>query len=144
MAVLTTTVNITVNITCCNDNGDFYGGGENGHVLGSTNVEIQGGTVGAEVLTGNFTTGYGVALVSGNVFGGGMGSGYYEITGTGANADTTFVIYPTAGRVGGNTNVTLTNGYLKSSIFGGGRLALTGVNADGNYRSEERRVGKEC
>ena len=38
--------------------------------------------------------------------------------------DDEYRIYTTCGRVGGNTTVTMDNGMIHGSIFGGGRLAL--------------------
>ena len=111
--------------------GDVYGGGEDGHVLGNTDVKIQGGTIGT----------HGVTNYDGNVFGGGKGSSYCVITGTGVNADTTYHLYKTSGRVGGNTNITMTAGSTKASIFGGGRLALSGVNANGEFPAPGGREG---
>jgi hypothetical protein len=73
---------------------------------------------------------WGTTTFDGNVFGGGWGSGYYEINPLDSN-DSTFVIYADCGRVGGNTNVTMDGGSIMGSIFGGGRLALVGVKADG-------------
>ena len=101
--------------------GDVYGGGQNGHVKESTDVTIDGGTIGDASVNSD--------ALAGNVFGGGQGSGHMVDPGTGDE----FRIYQHAGRVGGNTTVTMTNGTLIGSIFGGGRLALTGVDADGDY-----------
>lgn len=98
--------------------GDVYGGGADCHVLGNTNVYIHEGA---------FIGTRGVTNYDGNVFGGGRGSGEGE--------DETFAINKTCGRVYGNTNVTMDGGTLKSSIFGGGRLALTGVDEDGEYNN---------
>ena len=112
--------------------GEVYGGAENGHVVYDTRVFVNGGTIGT---IGN--TGY-----DGNVFGGGKGSGYgvssiiqdpdeeaeeseYEYV--------TLNLYKDCGRVGGNTYVKVTDGYIKGSIYGGGSLALTGVNEEGEF-----------
>ncbi len=103
---------------------DVYGGAQDGHVKGNTHVTVIGGTVGV----GN------TSQLNGNVFGGGQGSGqeYYEDDGEGGT-DTLFNIYATCGRVGGNTTVNMTSGHLHGSIFGGGRLALTGVGDTGAF-----------
>lgn len=103
--------------------GDVYGGGQNGHVLENTDVNISGGTI------GDATVAY--DALAGNIFGGGQGSGHMVNPGTGDE----FRIYKHAGRVGGNTSVTMTDGYIIGSIFGGGRLALTGVDTIGEYTS---------
>ena len=107
-----------------NISGDVYGGGADSHVLGNTNVYIHAG---ANIGTD------GVTNYDGNVFGGGRGSGEGE--------DDTFAINKTCGRVDGNTNITMDGGTIKCSIFGGGRLALTGVDEDGKY-NESTSKGK--
>ena len=43
--------------------GSIFGGAEDGHVLGDTHVEVEGGTIGT----------YGYTSAEGNVFGGGKG-----------------------------------------------------------------------
>ena len=106
--------------------GDVYGGGADCHVLGDASVTI----LGENTLIGT----RGVTNFDGNVFGGGRGSGYYEITNPGtSNADTTFILNPTCGRVAGNITVAMSNGSTKSSIFGGGRLALAGIDENGTF-----------
>ena len=100
--------------------GDVYGGSQNGHVLSDTYVNISG-----SALIGQG----GTSELDGNVFGGGEGSGTIRYEGT----DTLLDLHATCGRVGGNTHVTMTSGMLHGSIFGGGRLALTGVDVDGNF-----------
>ena len=84
----------------------LFGGSADGHVLSDAEVEIQGGTIGTS----------GMALGDGNVFGGGgnMLKGNY-----------------TAGRVGGNTKITMSDGLVKASVYGGGRMALTGIDVNG-------------
>ena len=104
--------------------GDIYGGGENGHVIGNTSVHIASG---ANVGIGN--TDY----ITGNVFGGGQGSGHMDDHDSDPGTDPVFRIYKTCGRVGGNTNVVMDGGSINGSVFGGGRLALTGVDINGNY-----------
>ena len=103
--------------------GTVYGGSADGHVLGNDSVFIlTGATIGTNGLSG----------YDGGVFGGGKGSGYYVITGTGDEADTTFAMYKTCGRVAGNNYVKIDGGTVKASVYGGGRLALTGVDEDGD------------
>ena len=94
--------------------GDVYGGGADAHVLGNTVVNIN---TGANIGT-NGTDNH-----NGNVFGGGRGSG--------AGTDNNFVLNRTCGRVGGNTKVTMDGGAILGSIFGGGRMALVGIDVDG-------------
>ncbi len=101
--------------------GEVYGGAENGHVTGNTNVLIKSGAnIGVDATSTN----------DGNVFGGGMGSGAPDAS----NANE-YRIFAHCGRVGGNTNVTMDGGDIMGSIFGGGRLALVGVDADGEVTS---------
>ena len=106
--------------------GDVYGGGADCHVLGDASVTI----LGENTLIGT----RGVTNFDGNVFGGGRGSGKYVITDPGTpDADTTFVLNTTCGRVAGNITVAMSNGSTKSSIFGGGRLALAGIDENGTF-----------
>lgn len=103
--------------------GTVYGGSADGHVLGNDSVFIlTGATIGTNGLSG----------YDGGVFGGGKGSGYYVITGTGDEADTTFAMYKTCGRVAGNNYVKIDGGTVMGSAYGGGRLALTGVDENGD------------
>lgn len=98
--------------------GDVYGGGADAHVIGHTSVLIDSvANIGTDGLT-NY---------DGNVFGGGRGSGHYKI----ANDRSSFIIDTTCGRVGGNTSVTMKNGAIKGSLFGGGRMALVGIETSG-------------
>ena len=98
--------------------GDVYGGGADAHVIGHTSVDIDSAA--------NIGT-YGLTNYDGNVFGGGRGSGHYKI----ANVRSSFIIDTTCGRVGGNTTVTMKNGAIKGSLFGGGRMALVGIETSG-------------
>jgi len=98
--------------------GSVYGGGEDGHVYEDTHVTIDGGYIGHAV------------------YGGGKGKGSYtttlhKIEGNHENYDTEIVSI-TAGRVYGNTNITMTDGYVMRNIFGGGNLGSVGK---GNYAS---------
>ena len=110
---------------------DVYGGGRDGHVTGNTHVTISGGTVGDEGYADSALDNHnsllptGFWVFNGNVFGGGSGSGDENET------DKTLDLYKSCGRVGGNTYVAMTDGMIHGSLFGGGRLALTGVDVDG-------------
>ena len=100
-----------------------YGGGEDGHVYENATVIINNGTIGN------------------SVFGGGKGTSTYQTTLRKVNPN-----YPddsskdfdsdqtahswTAGRVYGNTTVTMNGGSVKWFIYGGGNLGSVGV---GNY-----------
>ena len=88
--------------------GSVFGSGEDGHVLKDTHVTIEAGcTIGT-----NGHTGY-----EGNVFGGGRGT----------DLDETGHLSPTAGKTFGNTVVDMTGGWVKGSVFGGGRVASVGL-----------------
>ena len=97
--------------------GNVYGGSREGHVLDSTLVVI-GQEQGKSTLIG--TTGF--SGFDGLVFGGGMGNvDYFDAEGR---------KFP-VGRVGGNTHVRMTDGKVLGSIYGGGLVALGGVNVEG-------------
>ena len=100
--------------------GSVYGGGEDGHVYGNTNVTLKAGLVGH------------------SIYGGGKGKGQYDgqlrdyhnrVDGVGELYNTK-VYSLVAGRVYGNTNVTMEDGYVMRSIYGGGNLGSVGI---GNY-----------
>ncbi len=111
-----TSVNISGTATIY---GSVFGGGEDGHVIGNA-VSNIGGTVTTGI--GNNTTNHsyskvvigstGISGADGNVFGGGRGS------------ETAL----TAGVVGGNVTLTINNGKILGSVYGGGRLASVGTN----------------
>ena len=86
--------------------GSVFGSGEDGHVRKNTHVLVEGGTIG---VTG--TTGY-----EGNVYGGGRG----------LDPDANGHLSPSAGKTEGNTLVEVVGGWVKGSVFGGGRLASVG------------------
>ena len=87
--------------------GSVYGGSADAHVLDGTSVTVHSGTIGTR----------GISSWDGHVFGGGKG-----------NSTSHF-----AGRVGGNISVTMDGGTLKGSIYGGGRLGMTGVDQTGKF-----------
>lgn len=103
-------------------NGNFivnsvFGGGENGHVYEDTKVTIDDGFIG------------------GTVFGGGKGKDTYwdflkSWDGTTETANLTQVHSITAGKVFGNTEVTINDGIVQHNVFGGGEYASVGI---GNY-----------
>ena len=97
-------------------NGSVYGGGDNGHVRGKTDVLIKQGRIGT--LTGQR---------NGNVFGGGSGEGL--------SYDGNFS--EDAGRVYGSTSVTIDGGWILHNVYGGGNMAGVGdftvdLDQDGN------------
>ena len=130
--------------------GSVFGGGENGHVQYDTYVTIAGGTVGGipmhndnfQTKTRGFytgsgsgttlnnyyedtedETGVGPAVYRGNVYGGGRGVDHFGATvAAGFSA--------TAGRVYGNTNVTVSGGTVYHHVFGGGSIASVGTYND--------------
>ena len=94
---------VEVNVTGGMIFGSVFGGGEDGHVLKDINL-----TVSNDAKIGTWGTSY----VDGNIFGGGRG-----FSGTAL----------TAGSVGGNINVNISGGKMLGSVYGGGRLAATGI-----------------
>ena len=153
------TNNTTVTISGTADVvGSVFGGGENGHVKGKTQVNIQGGTIGGIPLhhkgidlpghseghghidddddnddeLGYNETGIGRSVFRGNVYGGGRG-----IDHTAGDATTTdaHIFSVSAGRVYGNTEVNVTGGRIYHNVFGGGSIASVGTYSypsDGN------------
>ena len=104
--------------------GSVFGGGAESHVLCNDTVYIHAG---ADIGT------VGTTSWDGNVFGGGKGNGYYETEIVNGETDTVaFHAYMTAGRVGGNTYINMDGGSIKGSIFGGGRMGLTGISGIDN------------
>ncbi len=99
-----------------------FGGGEDGHVYENASVTIHHGNI------------------KRSVFGGGKGEGKYTTTlrkATGTDEDPTYEDLPnqavyswTAGRVYGNTTVTMNGGQVGMFIYGGGNLGSVGK---GNY-----------
>ena len=98
--------------------GSIFGGGENGHVLDDTNVNIRGGSVGIRLdnLTGTIPE---TTIYRGNVYGGGRGIDTYNNNGTQSYSIT-------AGKVSGHTTVTITGGQVYRNVYGGGSLASVG------------------
>ena len=97
--------------------GAVYGGGEDGHVYQDASVEIKGGLIGM------------------SVYGGGKGINTYKAKlkdlGTKSwKAAEEDVPSWTAGKVYGNTTVTMSGGHITRNIFGGGYYASVGK---GNY-----------
>ena len=121
--------------------GDVYGGARDGHVITNTNVTVKGtaiiGDEGSPALDDETNQPTGYWELAGNVFGGGEGSGEVAFVDNPdpKKDDTTFTLCKTCGRVGGNTYVNVEGGQLHGSVFGGGRLALTGVDVNGAVTS---------
>ena len=94
--------------------GNVFGGSANGHVLAGTRVLVEKGTNTKDKKPVIGTTGL---HDDGLVFGGGQGtSGSFS-----------------AGRVGGSTEVIMTDGTVLGNIYGGGAIARTGVGVDGDF-----------
>ena len=95
--------------------GSVYGGSENGHVNENTSVSITEGLIGHAI------------------YGGGKGKGTYTKTLKKIGSDDTYEaqIYGlTAGKVFGNTSVTMSGGRVNRNIYGGGNMGSIGK---GNY-----------
>ena len=95
--------------------GSVYGGGDNGHVLENTEVTLKHGLIGHAI------------------YGGGSGKGKYSTTIKrldNGNDWPTKIYSLTAGKVYGNTKVTMEGGYVVRNIYGGGNMASIGK---GNY-----------
>lgn len=100
--------------------GSTFGGGEDGHVLGDAETNINTGSdvpVGTEESASTLRYPYigttGTSAVDGNIFGGGRGYSENALT---------------AGVVCGNVRVNIHDGTILGSIFGGGRLASVGTH----------------
>lgn len=99
--------------------GSVYGGGENGHVVENASVTLEEGLIGHAI------------------YGGGKGKDTYTKTlkEIGRNENYNAKIYSlTAGKVFGNTSVTMSGGTVVRNIYGGGNMASVGK---GNYASGE-------
>jgi len=95
--------------------GSTFGGGEDGHVLGNVETNINAGSnvsVGVKTIQHPYIGTTGTSGVDGNIFGGGRGFSETALT---------------AGVVGGNVTVNIHGGTMLGSVFGGGRLASVGT-----------------
>ena len=99
--------------------GSIFGGGEDGHVLGNVQLDVKSGKdiivgTGDNAVTYRYpyigTTG--TSYVDGNIFGAGRGFSGDALT---------------AGTVGGNVKVNISDGTMLGSVYGGGRLASVGT-----------------
>ena len=102
----TNVASTTVNISNGTVYGAVYGGGEDGHVMGSATTTISQPEGKTTMIGCDGQSGY-----DGNVFGAGQGH----------------VGALTAGVVGGNASLAITGGTLKGSAYGGGRIASVGT-----------------
>ena len=109
--------------------GSVFGGAENGHIRDNTYVNVSGGQVGGTArgnveLDGN--------MLHGNVYAGGRGIDQWEDGNHGLH------YCPTAGIVGGNSFLSVTNGRICRNAYGGGSIASVGdaeeqPQEDGSY-----------
>ena len=120
------TGNTDVNINGGQIMGSVYGGGENGHVLGSTDVDVVDGTIG---FVGSHN------ILMGNVFGGGCGT----------DLDLSGNYSRTAGWVKFNTNVTIEGAQTYRNVYGGGNLASVGIaeNHDAEFSGRANVIVKD-
>ena len=136
-----------------------YGGGEMGSVMEDSRVYVTGGTVGSEVMASGeadveelkqelrMLFGSTMSDVSnhyhyGCVFGGGYGSMSYTENSdleytythqlTDNNAPVTLPDVELAGRVYGNTTVSITGGRVLMNVHGGGEMASVGTSVYGS------------
>ena len=114
--------------------GAVYGGGENGHVYEDTKVDITGGLIGM------------------SVYAGGKGKDKYHVEVADeqlkdfkTDAYIAGDIYSiTAGKVYGNTRLTMSGGHVTRSVYGGGFMASVGK---GNYAGGDddySKFGDKC
>ncbi|MBO6078563.1 MAG: hypothetical protein J6P66_07420 [Bacteroidaceae bacterium] len=97
-----------------------YGGGDDGHVYEDANVIINGGTIARSVFGG----GKGTSTYKGNLL-------YIEKPANVTEDEYSADIHSwTAGKVYGNTSVTMNGGEVGRFVFGGGNMASVGK---GNY-----------
>ncbi len=111
--------------------GSVFGGGANGHVLQDARVVMTGGNVGATLSDDDkLVNEYGESVrgdtlyvvYHGNVYGGGRGVDPIQST---SGSQTNFSY--TAGRVYGNSYVTINGGTVQRNVYGGGSLATVGT-----------------
>lgn len=106
--------------------GLVFGGGANGHVKGSTVVNMTGGAIGIDEATAFGNNDQRWKIHRGNIYGGGRGIDH----------DDHDHISNTAGKVYGNTNINISgNAQVYQSVFGGGSIASVGeysYDSEGN------------
>ena len=96
--------------------GSVYGGGENGHNLGNSTVDIYSGTIGYpdfDPATHDYE--------NGNVYGSGCGTDKYKDNNNVKHHNRN------AGFVKGSTTVNIHGGLVKNSVYGGGSMASVGT-----------------
>ena len=117
-----------------------YGGSEMGQVEGNATVTVSGGTIGSEIkktFGGKDITQY----TFGCIYGGGYGSdasltdlmaALTPAERTAAEAQSPLNPREYSGQVRGNTIVTMSDGWVKASVFGGGKMATVNNNTTVN------------
>ena len=106
--------------------GAVYGGAEDGHVNHDTHVTLDNGLIGHAI------------------YGGGKGKGEYTTKlldlSTNTYGEDTTICSVSAGRVYGNTHITINGGRVVRSVFGGGNLASVGIGSyaggEGDYNPD--------
>ena len=101
--------------------GAVYGGGEDGHVYENAAINITGGLIGLSVYGG----GKGEGTFTGNKYVYNESTQTWTWTENVANMSSW-----TAGKVYGNTTITMSNGHVMGNVYGGGNLGSVGK---GNY-----------
>jgi hypothetical protein len=101
--------------------GAVYGGGEDGHVYENAAINITGGLIGLSVYGG----GKGEGTFTGNKYVYNESTKTWTWTENVANMSSW-----TAGKVYGNTSITMSDGHVMGNVYGGGNLGSVGK---GNY-----------
>ncbi len=107
--------------------GSIYGGGENGHVLHNTHVDINSGYVGDSVS---------YYAYRGNVYGAGCGTDTIMVNGVKRYK-------PLAGVVRGNTNVNISGGLITGGVYGAGAMAYVGTVKNDTTQTQYRHTNVE-
>lgn len=115
--------------------GSVFGGAEDGHVLGNTNVIISNTVADSAYHAAHNDVAVGTVLTTPVI---GSGGFTHELDGCvlggGLNINN---LHRGAGRVQGHTNVTVTGGRIRRSVFGGGAMARVGVDVEGLLADQE-------
>ena len=114
--------NTIVNIHRGTIKSGVFGGSEQGTVIGNTQINMCGGTVGKQNVVASDDSMYSF----GSVYGGGYGSRDYS---THVN-DSTYLAIDIAGRTYGNAMVNISGGQVYENVYGGGDLASVGYVKD--------------
>ena len=99
--------------------GSVYGGGENGHNFGDSEVHVYSGTIGTDASA---------SYDNANVYGAGCGTDKYDSNNDGTNDSHN----RSAGWVQGGSTVNIHGGRVLKSVYGGGSMASVSVKATMN------------